>query len=153
MAHKTWKSEDEKELIEEFKKAGQTALVIPVLAKRFDRSPEAILKKLQRLGLNVVGARFEISTTTIESQKVLPSLEEVLQILAGALKKATEPGLGKTELQRLDTIATLYKAYESGLEKFVRYSEIEQRLMEMKEKYEQLGKEKAEDYASKRDSA
>jgi len=112
------------------------------LAKRFDRSPEAIVKKLGRLGLNVVGAKFQISTTTIEAGKILPSLKEVLLILAAALKKATEPGLGKIELQRLETIATLYKAYESGLEKYVNYSELERRYQEMKENYERLVKEK-----------
>ena len=37
----------------------------------------------------------------LKDSKFLPSLEEVLQIVAGALKKATEPGSGKIEMQHL----------------------------------------------------
>jgi len=152
MVHKTWKPEEEKELIEEFKRAGGSPTVIPKLAKRFDRSPEAIIKKLGRLGLNVVGAKIEL-TTTIKTSKVLPSLEEILQIIAGAIQKAREPGLGKTELQRLDVIVSLSKEYREGLKEFVRYSEIEAKLVELTEKYERLAKEKTKDHASKPDSS
>ena len=151
MVHRRWKRADEKELIEEWKKAGGNRAAIPKLAKRFERSPEAIVQKLRRLGiygLNVVGAKSEI-TTTFEHVKELPSLEEVLKIVAGALQKATEPGLGKTELQRLDTIATLYKAYVDGLERFVRYRDVEAKLVELEKKYAELAKEKTKDHASK----
>ena len=147
MVHKTWKPTDEKELVETVKKEGFSPVVVQKLAKRFDRSPEAIVKKLQRLGLNVVGKISEM-TTTIESVKDLPSLEEVLKVVAGALKKATEPGLGKTELQRLDTIANLYKAYVDGLERYVRYRDMEQRLLQLEEKYAKMAKEKAKGNAS-----
>lgn len=152
MVHKTWKPNEEKELIAEFKQAGGSPTVIPRLAKRFDRSPEAIGKKLRRLGLNVVGAKIEV-TTTIERAKDLPSLEDVLKLVAGALNKATEPGLGKTELQRLSTIADLYKAYVDGLERYVQYRKIEERLVELEKKYGDLASEKTKDHASKRGSA
>jgi hypothetical protein len=151
MPYKRWKRSEEKALIEEWKKAGAHPEAIPQLAKRFDRSPDAIAQKLRRLGvfgLNVVGAKSEI-TTTFEHVKELPSLEGVLKIVAGALKKATEPGLGRTELQRLDTIATLYKAYVDGLERFVRYQAIEAKLSELEEKYNELAKEKTKGNASK----
>ncbi|MGB9960296.1 MAG: hypothetical protein ACPLKQ_07245 [Candidatus Bathyarchaeales archaeon] len=74
----------------------------------------------------------------MKSPHTLPSLEEVLLLLAGALKKAAEPGLGKTELQRLSAIAALYKAYESGLEKYVDYRQIEAKLLELEKKYAEL---------------
>ncbi|MEM2971310.1 MAG: hypothetical protein QW270_02670 [Candidatus Bathyarchaeia archaeon] len=147
MVHKRWKPEEEKRLIEEFKGAGCSQEAIQRLAKEFNRTPEAIREKLKRLGLNVVGAKFEL-TTTFEVPKVLPSLEEVLLLLAGALKKAAEPGLGRIELQRLGAIAMLYKAYESGLEKYVNYREIEAKLLELERKYAELS-EKAKDDASK----
>jgi len=152
MVHRTWKSEEEKELIEHFKRCGAQPSAIPQLAKRFDRSPEAIIKKLGRLGLNVVGAKIEL-TTTIEKVKDLPSLEDVLKLVAGALQKATEPGLGKTELQRLSTIADLYKAYVDGLERYVQYRKIEEKLVELEKKYGELAREKTKDHASKSDSA
>lgn len=151
MVHKMWMPEEEKRLIEEFKKAGCSREAIPLLAKEFNRSPEAIREKLKRLGLNVVGAKIEV-TTTFELPEVLPSLEEVLLLLAGALKKAAEPGLGRTELQRLETIATLYKAYESGLEKYVNYRSIEAKLLELEKKYAELT-EKTQGNASKPDTA
>ncbi|MBS7616885.1 hypothetical protein KEJ45_06785 [Candidatus Bathyarchaeota archaeon] len=137
MVHKRWKPEEERRLIEEFQKAGCSRDAVQQLAKEFNRSPDAIRKKLQRLGLNVVGAKLEL-TTTFEIPQALPSLEEVLLLLAGALKKAAEPGLGKTELQRLSAIAALYKAYESGLEKYVGYRQIETKLLELEKKYAEL---------------
>ena len=68
MVHKTWRLEEEKALIEEFKKADGSSSVLPRLAKQFNRSPEAIAKKLGRLGLSVVGAKINV-TTTIEPVK------------------------------------------------------------------------------------
>ena len=155
MVHKTWKQTEEKELIEAFKKAGCRSEAIPQLAKRFNRSPDAIKQKLHRLGLlglNVVGTKFSV-TTTFETPKTLPSLEEVLKVVAGALQKVQEPGLGKTELQRLGTIADLYKAYVDGLERYVRYRDIEEKLVELEKKYGELAKEKTKDHASKPSSA
>jgi hypothetical protein len=150
---RTWKPEEEKQLIEEFKKEGCRREAIPKLARIFNRSPNAVLIKLQRLGLNVVAARWGV-TTTFNALQELPSLEEVLRIVAGALKKASEPGLGQVELQRLNTIATLYKAYESGLEKYVNYRAIEEKLRELEDKYAKLvEKQKAEGHASQPDSS
>ncbi|MGB9960295.1 MAG: hypothetical protein ACPLKQ_07240 [Candidatus Bathyarchaeales archaeon] len=63
MVHKKWKPEEERRLIEEFRKAGCSHDAITRLAKEFNRSPDAIRKKLQRLGLNVVGAKLELTTT------------------------------------------------------------------------------------------
>lgn len=94
MVHKLWKTTDEKVLIEEFRKAGCNPSAIPVLAKRFNRSPDAVREKLKRLGLNVVGAKFQL-TTTFEIPKILPSLEEVLLLLARALKKGCRTGFGR----------------------------------------------------------
>jgi len=150
MVRRTWKPEEEKQLIEEFRKSGYSTTAIPQLAKRFNRSPDSVWQKLRRLGvlgLNVGGAKFEVSST-FERVKDLPSLEEVLKIVAGALQKATEPGLGKTELQRLATIADLYKAYVDGLERYVRYRDIEEKLDELEKKYGELAKEKAKGNAS-----
>jgi len=153
--HKTWTPAAEKELIEEWKRAGANPAAIPQLARRFDRSPEAIGQKLRRLGiysLNVVGSRAEI-TTTFEAVKNLPSPEEVLKIVAGALEKAKEPGLGKTELQRLSTIVALSKEYREGLREFVNYQAIEAKLTELEKKYVEWAREKTKGHASRRDHA
>jgi hypothetical protein len=150
---RAWKPSEERQLIEQFKKGGCRKDDIARLARIFNRSPEAVLKKLQRLGLNVVAGKFDV-TATFERPSALPSLEEALKIVAGALEKATEPGLAKTELQRLEVIAALYRAYESGLEKYVNYRAIEQKLIELEEKYAQLtsSSKKAEGHEAGGDS-
>jgi hypothetical protein len=130
-----WTRQQEKELLKLF----EEGYSIEALAEKFGKSPAAVKKKLQRLGVDIVAAKIEI-TGPLEIPKELPSLEEVLLLLAGALKKAAEPGLGKTELQRLAVIGDLYKAYADGLERYVGYRKIEQKLSEMEKKYAELAK-------------
>lgn len=129
----TWSRTEEQELL----KLAQQGASIEALAEKYKRSPEAIKKKLQRLGLNVVAGKLDL-TGVLEIPQELPSLEEVLKIVAAALYKACQSGLGKTELQRLDTIATLYKAYAAGLEQYVGYKKIEAKLLELERKYAEL---------------
>jgi len=131
-----WSRDQEREIIQLFDKGTS----IEALAKRYRRSPAAIKKKLQRLGLNIIATKLETSGQ-LEIPKDLPSLEEVLKIVAAAIYKACQGGLGKTELQRLDTIATLYKAYAAGLEQYVGYRKIEAKLLELEEKYSELAKD------------
>jgi len=132
-----WPRGQEKELVNLFRKGTS----LEALAHKYRRSPAAIRQKLERLGLNVMATKLEVSGQ-LEFPKELPSLEEVLKIVAAAIFKACQGGLGKTELQRLDTIATLYKAYAAGLEQYVGFSKIEARLLEMEKKYGELAKEK-----------
>jgi len=56
----------------------------------------------RRLGLEVDDRNRRICSTTskLSLPKELPSIEEALQMLAGALKAACEPGLDKVEVQR-----------------------------------------------------
>ena len=110
---------------------------IDALAAKFNRSPAAIRKKVKRLGLNVVASKLKI-TAQLDIPEELPSLEEVLKIVAAAVDKASQPGLGKIELQRLDTIATLFKTYAQGLERYVGYRKIEAKLLELDKKYAEL---------------
>ncbi len=139
-----WSRIEEKELAA----LARNGLSLEALAKKYQRSPKAIRLKLQRLGLNMAATKLEVSGD-LKIPKDLPSLEEVLKILAGAILKAAQTGLGKTELQRLDTIANLYKAYAAGLEQYVGYRKIEADIVEMKRKYAELVGNKAEGSAAK----
>lgn len=130
-----WTRGQEKELLKLFKEGYS----IEALAEKYGKSPAAVRKKLQRMGVDFIAAKVQV-TGPLEIPKELPSLEEVLLLLAGALKKAAEPGLGKTELQRLGVIADLYKAYADGLERYVAYRKIEEKLLEMDKKYGELAK-------------
>ena len=130
-----WTRQQEKELLQLF----EEGYSIEALAERFGKSPAAVKKKLQRLGVDIVAAKIQI-TGPLEIPKELPSLEEVLKIVAAAIQKACEPGLGRTELQRLAVIADLYKAYADGLERYVGYRKIEEKLLEMDKKYAELAR-------------
>ena len=110
---------------------------IEALAAKFKRSPAAIRKKVKRLGINVIASKLKI-TAQLDIPEELPSLEAVLKIVAAAIDKASQPGLGKIELQRLDTIATLFKTYAQGLEQYVGYRKIEAKLLELDKKYAEL---------------
>jgi hypothetical protein len=59
-----------------------------------------------------------------------------LKIVAAALKEASGAGVSRTELYRLNVLATLHKTYNEGLENYVCYREIERELLELKK---QLG--------------
>jgi hypothetical protein len=85
--------------------------------------------------------------------KELPSIEETLKILAGALNAATKPGLDKTEIQRLKTIAILATKYNEKLPDYVHYREIEMRLNDMEPKYAKLLQEKTQNNETKRADA
>ena len=132
---RTWSRKQEQELVRLATKDAPPS--IDALAAKFKRSPAAIRKKLKRLGINVVASKMEV-TAHLDIPEELPSLEEVLKIVAAAIDKGSQPGLGKIELQRLDTIATLFKAYAQGLEQYVGYRKIEAKLLELDKKYAEL---------------
>ena len=62
---------------------------------RSNRSEGAIQEKLKRTGLRVVvsAPRKKVTTTPVPLSKGLLTHEKVLQVLAGAIKKAGELGL------------------------------------------------------------
>lgn len=138
-----WTLEEEHELVKLFQRGAS----LEALAEKFQRSPRAIRLKLQRLGVNLAASKLDV-TADLPVPEELPSLEEVLKIVAAAIYKACQGGLGKTELQRLGVIATLYKAYAEGLEQYVGYRKIEAKLLELEKKYGELA-EKAQSNASK----
>jgi len=63
-----------------------------------------------------------------------------LQVLAGAIKKGGQPKLDKLEIMRLKVLIDAAKTYDSVLEKFERWIEIEARLLEMDKKIMELQK-------------
>jgi len=124
------------------------------VAKAMNKSVEAVRMKLMRLGLRVVEQSQKQRSTTheISLPVELPSVEEALKILAGALKAAVKPDLDKVEIQRLHVVATLAKTYKELLADYIDYRTVEAKLLEMEEKYAELT-EKAKGYASKPDTA
>jgi len=114
---------------------------IDVIACKLDKSPEAIRKKVERLGLEVVDHKGNSRTTTsLKIPEELPTVEETLKMLASALNAAMLPGLEKVDVQRLQTVATLARAYKDIFSDYVDYRGIEAELVELRMKYEDLVK-------------
>ena len=79
---------------------------------------DAIIKKADRLGLEVVGVEKKITSTTtskLEFPEDLPSVEETLLVLAAALKTLEKSGLDKSEVLRLRGIIAGAKVYQERL--------------------------------------
>jgi hypothetical protein len=131
-----------KEEVEKLRKLLKADQPLEVVAAELKRTSDAVKKKCKRLGLEVVGAK-GYRTTTLKLPKELPSVEEALKILAGALEKASECGLDKVEVQRLQVIATLARTYKEILADYINYREIEKELVKWRARYEELARKKS----------
>ena len=95
--------------------------------------------KLQRLGVVEVERKISSTTTAVTSRELLTH-EEALKLLAGALAALQEPDQDRLELQRLRILVNALQTYDSTLEKFERWVEIEDRLLEMDKQIKELQK-------------
>ena len=134
MAGKKWTAQQEAEL-----KALVEANGIEDIAAKLQKTPGAIIVKCQRLGLQLKAKGYVKSQIYLPRE--LPSVEEALKMMAGALKTAVKPGLDKVEVQRLQAVATIAKTYKELLADYINYREIEKKLKEMEELNAQLLKE------------
>jgi hypothetical protein len=123
---------------------------INIIADTLGRQAPAVKLKCQRLGLTIDD---EVTCHALPLPSELPSVEETLKKLAGALEAASSPGLNKTEVQRLQVIATLARAYKEILADYLNYREIEAKLNDMEAKYAALLQGKSQSDATKSVSA
>ena len=144
---KRWTVQEEAEL----KTLVESNTRVEAIAARFDKKPGAIFIKCQRLGLKLQSKGYV--TTSVSLPRELPSEEEALRMLGGALKTAVKPGLDKVEVQRLQAVATIAKAYKEILADYINYREIEAKLKEMEELNAQLLKKRGSDSSTQPDSA
>ncbi len=136
-----WQAEEEAQL----KKLIEAKTSIDVIAQTLKRTPTAIILKCQRLGLVPSD---QVTKATLSLPDELPSVEETLKELAGALRAAKEPGLNKVEVQRLQAIATLARTYKEILADYLDYRGVEAKLNDMEAKYAQLLETKSQNPAS-----
>lgn len=107
------------------------------ISSALKRSPEAIRLKARRLGLAVAeGGSVTLTTTTtlpaIKPAQDLISLEEAMKTMLGALEQLKSRGmLSKLEIQRYRMIVTMSKTYMHMLDRYQRWTELEQRLVDM----------------------
>jgi len=132
---KPWTHEEVKRLLKLVAEGNTIERIMADLQK----SRDAVCHKCRRLGLVVEeeGAKGR-TAASIRLPEELPSVEEALKILAGALQAASQAGLDKVEVQRLQAIATIARTYEQLLSRYVDYRGIDVELVGMREKYEAL---------------
>jgi len=130
-----WTREEEVKLLDLWKK-GITNL--KVLAEQMNRPPEAVRQKLKRLAVVVKQQKIQRSTTTEVVPKDLLTHEQALKDLAGAVHDLKQRGLDKLELQRLRVLVDALQRYDSVLEKFEKWVEIEKQLLEMDKKIAEI---------------
>lgn len=125
-----------------------------VMAAELHRSEGAIRQKCRRLGLEVVvnrpGKKFT-TTSDLVIPKELPTIQEALKILAAAMKALAEPGLDDVEIRRLQALVTAIRTYETSFANYVRYLEIEKKLLEMKAEFVRDERKKGKGHKRKRD--
>lgn len=124
---------------------------IDEIASQLGKSPGAIIIKSQRMGLKLQTNGY--IDTSIPLPRELPSIEETLKMLAGALRASTKPGLDRLEVQRMQAIATIAKTYKELLTDYVNYREIEKKLKEMEQENARLLSEASANHASQPNSA
>jgi hypothetical protein len=128
-----WTPQEEAQL----KQLVQTKTPIDVVAATLGKTETAILVKCQRLGILVTSANYT-TDFALPLPAELPSVEEALKKLAGALEASCAPGLSKVEVQRLQVVATLARAYKDILADYLDYRAIEAKLNDMEAKYASL---------------
>jgi hypothetical protein len=137
---KPWSVEDEKKL----KDWVTSGVSVDALVFSFDGqyTKDAILRKMGRLGLEVVAAEKKIVTATssLELPEELPSIEETLITLAAALEALKTPGLDKSEVLRLRGIIAGSKVYKELLADYMGYLGVEAELKNWSEKVAELAK-------------
>jgi len=138
---KPWTKEEEKKL-REMVKAGKS---IKVMSEAYGKTQNAIRQKMLKLNLKEEKKTHSnvFSSSELRLPEELPSVEEVLKVLAGALTAAKQGDLTRTEIQRLNVIVNLVRTYQELLADYIDYRGIEAKLVELEAKYEKLTREKS----------
>jgi hypothetical protein len=134
MTGKVWTAQEEVEL----KALVDANSNVDEIAVKLNKTPKAVITKCQRLGLRLQTEGYVI--TSIPIPRELPSIEEATKILAGALIASVRPGLNRLEVQRLQAVANLSKAYKEHVVDLAHYRDVELKLKEMEEQNAQLQK-------------
>ena len=136
---KEWSTTETRQLLD-LRDAGDS---VSLIASKMGKSEQAIMKKLQRLGLKVVHLEKSNGTTT-SSELILPkellTVEEALKVLAAAMVALQQPGLSKTEVLRLRAIVQASTVYQGKFADYVDYRGLEKELCEWRRKYDELAK-------------
>jgi hypothetical protein len=128
-----------------------------VLAAQLSRKPEAVRKKLARMGLVVGHEKKNAGTTTTREEeteqetrvrlnipKELPTIEEILKLQVSAMNALTKGNITKTDIARFKTIIQGTKIYKEMFADYVHYLEIEKELVELSRQVHEMVKNEDE---------
>ena len=138
MPGRPW-TRDEEEALRHLISKGESAQNI---ASKLGKTTYSVYSKAKRLGFNILvdATKSDWASSPIQLPPELPTAEEALKMLAGALQASMQPGLNKVEVERLQVVATLARTYDHLLANYIHYREIETQLLELENKYAQLAK-------------
>jgi hypothetical protein len=140
---KPWPVDDERKLKDWFT-SGITDIGVLTFSFNGEYTEQAVRHKLQRLGLlkeeggQSQGAPCPSSSLDLPAE--LPSVEETLKTLAGALKALETDGLKRDNVLRLRCIILGAKTYKELLADYINYRALEAELLVWRNKYEALAK-------------
>ena len=157
MPRKPWTQEEEQILRQMFEKGSSIAEI----AEKLNRPMEGVCIKIWRLNLkpplpsNAVisipvgeggeggGQKIILNpTSTAIEPKELLTHEAVLKILSGALQRLQEGNLDSEESKRLKILGLLASRYDTLLERFERWDEIEKRILAVEARLEEVASKK-----------
>lgn len=129
---KRWTIQEETEL----KALVEGNATVDEIAGKLQKTPGAVIVKCRRLGLQLQTQGYVCSSLPLPRE--LPSVEEATKMLAGALRASIKPGLNKLEVQRLQAVANISKAYKELVVDYAHYRDVEQKVKVMAEENAQL---------------
>lgn len=139
---KAWTVDEELKL----KALLEAGLPVPIIATRLSKTEVAVVLKVSRLGLkdDKKGEKMLSSSSSgeLELPVELPTVEEAGKILGGALLAMMRPGVSKEDLRRWKAVADVAWKYKEFMADFLDYRALEERYVELRKKYEDLGAQK-----------
>jgi len=137
-----WSTKEEQTLVEMVEQNKSLKEISGVL----HRSPEAVRLKAKRMGLSVPAyhkVTFSSTTTTTPLETLteikpaeLISMKEMMEIMVGALEQLrNQKSLSSLEVRRYRIIVSIARTYMRMLEKFERWTSVEQGLVDMQARF------------------
>ena len=154
-----WTRKEERKLMDLWNKGEHNA---NILAAQLNRKPEAVRKKLVRMGLVVGQEKKNGETTTTREEteqetrvrlnipKELPTIEETLKLQVSAVNALRKGNITKTDIARFKTIIQGTKIYKEMFADYVHYLEIEKELVGLRKEIHGLVKSEDEKAAEPR---
>ena len=139
---KAWTVDEELKL----KALLEAGLPVPIIATRLSKTEVAVVLKVSRLGLkdDKKGEKMLSSSSSgeLELPVELPTVEEAGKILGGALLAMMRLGVSKEDLRRWKAVADVAWKYKEFMADFLDYRALEEKYVELRKKYEDLGAQK-----------